>query len=482
MAITGDVTAGGVTTGQVFFLGTAVGASVAGDTPTQTATKIAAAWAADTNGIQTNWNNDPSNSNKQIDTITADASGNLTITYKPHMGDVAVIDETTSRGMIYNRTIETTEGRGEDSISYTLDNTHNITVTNGEILLDANGIQVDLNGDSVLDARDNVNSENAINALVYKINNHKDISQTVTAYNGKYELDADGNKILTNNPLHSKYDAGNPNKDRYLYIEADTDGEAGKFVGEIVVHDNANTDTDPLSSTFGKYIGVDIPKDTVLSEEGIDDIHVEIYDQEINLSGGMLKPVIDNIKTNSDNNKFAEFKNMLDQFAKKLSDYSSAFIETSPDTYIDGRDASQIDPNSSKMINIGLFNGADVSSLEFNDSAINTLDQQKLDYLATMQWRENIDFNGTGQDNTSFAKFYQTIRVNVADTRENVIFDQKAQEAVKESIQTTYDKLTKVDKDDELVELIKFQSAYEANAKVITVIDELLSVLLNMKR
>jgi len=39
-----------------------------------------------------------------------------------------------------------------------------------------------------------------------------------------------------------------------------------------------------------------------------------------------------------------------------------------------------------------------------------------------------------------------------------------------------------VDKDEELIELIKFQKAYEANAKIITVIDEMLETLLGLKR
>jgi len=33
-----------------------------------------------------------------------------------------------------------------------------------------------------------------------------------------------------------------------------------------------------------------------------------------------------------------------------------------------------------------------------------------------------------------------------------------------------------------MIELIKFQSAYEANAKMVTIVDEMLATLLGMKR
>ena len=42
--------------------------------------------------------------------------------------------------------------------------------------------------------------------------------------------------------------------------------------------------------------------------------------------------------------------------------------------------------------------------------------------------------------------------------------------------------LVKVDKDDEMLDLMKFQSAYTANTKIVTAIDEMLQTLLGLKR
>jgi len=71
--------------------------------------------------------------------------------------------------------------------------------------------------------------------------------------------------------------------------------------------------------------------------------------------------------------------------------------------------------------------------------------------------------------------------VQVSSDKENVDYLKETQKAVKESLQLTYDKVVKVDKDEEMVNLIKFQAAYEANAKMITVVDEMLQTILGLK-
>ena len=96
--------------------------------------------------------------------------------------------------------------------------------------------------------------------------------------------------------------------------------------------------------------------------------------------------------------------------------------------------------------------------------------------------KEFANFDGTNENRTSFSTFYQELRVRIADDRENVRFRLESQNAVTESLQNNYDKLTKVDKDNEMIELMKYQAAYEANAKLITVIDEMLQTILGMKK
>jgi flagellar hook-associated protein 1 FlgK len=125
--------------------------------------------------------------------------------------------------------------------------------------------------------------------------------------------------------------------------------------------------------------------------------------------------------------------------------------------------------------------------MAFNESAINDLDQSDLDYLATLQWKKDLSFDGKAQDpsnneNTSFSEFFQEIRVNVSSDKESSDFLHKTQKDVQTALTSSYNELVKVDKDEELLNLVKFQAAYEANAKIITVIDEMLKTLLGLKR
>ena len=190
--------------------------------------------------------------------------------------------------------------------------------------------------------------------------------------------------------------------------------------------------------------------------------------------------MLDNVKTDSGNNIFNTYKERLDQFAKTLSDLTDSYIENADQTYVYGTNEVEISSNEDEKVNLNLFTGADVKSLTFNTASLNNLTQSNLDYLATLQWKEDIDFDETGENKQSFSEFYQTLRVSISDEKENTEFKRESQEAISVSIQTSYDKLTKVDSDTELVELIKYQAAYEANAKMITIADEMLQTLLNM--
>jgi flagellar hook-associated protein 1 FlgK len=104
-----------------------------------------------------------------------------------------------------------------------------------------------------------------------------------------------------------------------------------------------------------------------------------------------------------------------------------------------------------------------------------------------MQWKKDISFTGKEQDSTldtvtSLAEFFQDIKVGVSSDVETNNFLLETQENVELSLKSSYDQLVKVDKDEEMINLMKFQSAYTANAKVVTAIDEMIQVLLGLKR
>lgn len=346
-----------------------------------------------------------------------------------------------------------------DTITYKLNNDAEVSVTYGETVLDQNGSPIDLNGDSVIDAADNVDATNYVRALAYKINTNTDTRNLVTASNG--------------NPT----DPSNPNQDKFLYIESNVDGTKGTFEGYISVVETTAGTVDERNAFY---------KDDDQSNDATSRAFVSIFGSEIPLKSGILKAQTDNLTSDSPDNKIQVYKDKLDALAQTLSDLSDKYIKTGTDTYLYGQ-ASVDEHDTGTIEDMGLFSGSSVMTLKFNKGAVTDLKQTDLDYLATLQWKQDLSYTGKAQDSSevhvnSLSEFFQELKVNVASDKENNDFLLKTQKEVQNSLQNSYDQLVKVDKDEEMVDLIKFQAAYTANAKVITAIDEMLQVLLGLKR
>jgi flagellar hook-associated protein 1 FlgK len=447
-----------------------------------------------------------------------------------------------------NNLVKPTWGKG-DSVVYRLDNDHQVSVTYGEELFAYNidNERIDLDGNRVLagnkledgsPANVKVTKDNIIKALAHKINQDKEISKNVTAYNGQYEVDKFGEKILTNDSKHSgyvnrvrdatlpgasspmprlDYDFANINKtsdtslefnqklnaEKYLMIESNTKGDVGQFTGRIIVYDN-NSDKLPADWKDGtgdkaiqdKYPekqmldilneGYEVDKNTLMSKDATDTVQLRIFDRDLSIKSGSLKSKVDNQTTKSGNNFFSMYKKKLDSFVSSLVNITKSYIpqeNNQKQPYVYGERDSNLSQNRHRKIEIGLFSGSDVDSLKFNANSVDGLKQDKLDYLVKTQWKTDFEF-GEGKDKkvSSITQFYQSIRVTISDDKENTDFQQTTQDSVTKSMSLSYDKLTKVDKDEELMMLMKFQAAFQANAKLITVIDEMLNTILGLKR
>lgn len=349
----------------------------------------------------------------------------------------------------------------DDKITYKLDNTHEVSVKFGEA--------IDTDGDSIADLT--VDSTNYVRAMAYKINNDPDMSKMVVAYNGEYVTDSNGKRTTDDS------------QDNFLFIEAKDPGEKGAFKGNILVTEQTD-DTDPTTVTAKKTLY----KNDYQSSIGTNSVELRAFDAPITLTSGSIKAQTENLTTEAANNKFKVYKEKLDNFAQTLSDITGSFVKTGTDTYMSGNKATDTytgDQTDIKLIN--LFSGSSVKTLTFNDARVKTLDQTELDYLATLQWKKDIAFDGKAQDGTadnkaSFAEYLQSIRVNISSDKEASDFLLKTQKSVKNAVANSFDKLTKVDRDEEMLNLMKFQSAYTANAKVVTTIDEMLQVILGIKK
>ncbi len=361
-----------------------------------------------------------------------------------------------STGVITARVLD-----NEDKVSYKLENGLEVSVIIGEDVKDALGANVDLNGDGDF-TNDTVTSANITRALVYKINNDEKISAVVQAYNGDYATDSSGIKTTDDT------------QDNYLVLEAKTPGTDGKFMGRISITEQTDaTDSTTITSRASESKSIDD------STEGIDEVYVSMYDQKLSLSTGILKAQTDNLTSDSYNNKLQSYKDKLDNLAKTLSDLTDSYIKTGTDSYIYGDEATDQSLGTESILN--LFSGNSVETLTFNVNNVNDLDQKDLDYLGTLQWKKDITFDDTGRK-SSFLEFFQEIKVAVSEDKENNDFLLETQKGIVNSLENSYQQITKVDKDEEMLNLIKFQSAYTANAKIVTTIDEMLQTLLGLKR
>lgn len=90
------------------------------------------------------------------------------------------------------------------------------------------------------------------------------------------------------------------------------------------------------------------------------------------------------------------------------------------------------------------------------------------------------DYKGE-QHSETISGFFRFIAGKVASETQATQTTRMTKEAVYSATKQEYKALSEVSVDDELVNLIRFQSGYSANAKMITTIDEMINTLLGMK-
>lgn len=357
-----------------------------------------------------------------------------------------------------------------DVIKYTLNNDDNLSVTIqiGEVV---NG---DWDNDpSTPDTGEAVTMDNLTRALAFKINNDPKLSQYVTARNGDYNDDylvypGDNRGLSTDS-------------DKYLRVESNEAGKANEFTGTIsVVRYDA---TNAVQEREALY------KNESQSTKAQSDVVLKILEQNVNLSSGSIKAQVDNLSSSSPNNKIQSYLDNLDSLAATFADIYDEYIQIGKSDYIYGENAAN-DYNGTPMgeiVSVGLFNGTSVKTLAFNKNAVNDLKQEQIDYLATIQWKTDLSFNGKGQNPneakaTSLTEYYRNTKVNVSSDTQNAKYSKEVQANIAQTIGTTYNKIVKVDKDEEMINLMQLQAAYTANAQIITSIDEMIKVILGLKR
>ena len=249
-----------------------------------------------------------------------------------------------------------------------------------------------------------------------------------------------------------------------LVVESKEQGEEAFFDLEIQIVDTKTN----------------ISKNENLSQMATDDVHIESYDKRLEFSYGSLKTLDENTTTTNPNNVLYQTQKSLNDLAYSIIDSMSSYVDEDGE-YIYGEDTTSTYTGASTVNDVNLFSGSSVMSMSFNSNSLNDISQEDLDYLGSLQFKDDFNINSNHSTaKQSYSDFLIELRVNVASTKESMDLKLETQESIVISLQSSYDQISKVDSDEEMINLLKFQSAYEANAKVITAMDEMIQTILNM--
>ena len=141
--------------------------------------------------------------------------------------------------------------------------------------------------------------------------------------------------------------------------------------------------------------------------------------------------------------------------------------------YIDGDSAKNIDLNFELKSDPTKIS-ASASPLEGDhDIALNMMQLQF----------EKVDFKSNNQKyNETIYGFYDIIATDVGTTTNAVISMNDAITTKYNAVEMEYNSVSKVSIDEEMTNLIKYQTSYGAAAKIITTIDQMMNTLLGIKQ
>jgi Flagellar hook-associated protein len=90
--------------------------------------------------------------------------------------------------------------------------------------------------------------------------------------------------------------------------------------------------------------------------------------------------------------------------------------------------------------------------------------------------------NLAGLGNTTFQGYYSATAASFGSTLQGIANDLQAQEIMHEQFQAHRAEVSGVSMDEELINLLKYQRAFEAASKLITTSDEMLQTILTLKQ
>lgn len=167
-------------------------------------------------------------------------------------------------------------------------------------------------------------------------------------------------------------------------------------------------------------------------------------------------------------------KNNLDGYTIAIVDHGTNFPGvTGISQFFSGTNASNIEIKSEFKKDPSSIQGYN-APIAGNNKVANDIVQMQYDKLSF--YRKN----GSTATET-IEGFYRFVTTNIATDGEKAIKSTETNTALFNTVNSEFQSISGVSVDEELANLMKFQTAYSANAKIITTIDQMLDVLLGIK-
>lgn len=244
--------------------------------------------------------------------------------------------------------------------------------------------------------------------------------------------------------------------------------QSGTF--DVIVYDNAGKEVAKKTITVSTTTTM---SDDTFSDSILKQINTSTDDNKDNNS---LNDVDDRfIATFTDNGTFSlSPKNALDGYKIALVDHGTNFPGvTGISQFFSGTNASNIAVNSDFKRDPSLVQGYS-APVYGNNQVANSMVQMQYNKLSFYQKDGRVATE-------SIEGFYRYVTTTIATDGEKSIKSYDTNNALYNTVNSEFQSISGVSVDEELANLMKFQTAYSANAKIITTIDQMLDTLLGIK-
>ena len=207
------------------------------------------------------------------------------------------------------------------------------------------------------------------------------------------------------------------------------------------------------------------------------------------IEGIMAQINTPNIDDNSDNNP----NNDIDDLYEAKIINGQFVLSPKEENIFVGLDNDEANFGGAFGVN-KFFDGKDAKTINLRDSLAqnpsnihaykspNEGDNEVANAILQLQF-ENITFNvGNTTTQNTITGFYSQMTSSLANQTDIISSKKETTQTLLTSIQNEYYSISGVNIDEELINLEKFQRGYQANAKVITTINQMLDALFNIKQ